>query len=125
MPRRPREARGTRTPTAWTTARSSTTTPIWSCDWPGRKRRAPQSVGPGLFYRFRVGTDLELVCLDTSREQGILGGLIGGVSADGFTKRLILHPRHRTFIEQAFPPRTADSPKWIVPFFHHPVFCAG
>ena len=26
------------------------------------------SVGPGLFYRFKVASDVEFVCLDTSKE---------------------------------------------------------
>jgi tartrate-resistant acid phosphatase type 5 len=91
----------------------------------GEEAAGRASVGPGLFYRFRFGKDLELVCLDTSKEEGVLGGLIGGTAADGFKERLIKHPRHRSFIEQAFPPRTTNSPKWILPFFHHPVFCAG
>ena len=26
------------------------------------------SVGPGLFYRFRVASDVEFVCIDTSKE---------------------------------------------------------
>jgi tartrate-resistant acid phosphatase type 5 len=91
----------------------------------GEEAAGRASVVPGLFYRFRVGSDLELVCLDTSKEQGILGGLIGGSPADGFKECLLLHPRHQAFIENAFAPRTAASPQWLIPFFHHPVFCAG
>jgi tartrate-resistant acid phosphatase type 5 len=91
----------------------------------GEEAAGRASVDPGLFYRFRVGADLEFACLDSSKEQGILGGLIGGSPDDGFKGCLLLHPRHRPFIEQAFAPRTLSSPRWLIPFFHHPVFCAG
>jgi hypothetical protein len=71
------------------------------------------SVGPGLFYRFRVASDLEFVCLDTSREH-----LLGGA-------RYFLHPKHLPFIEQAFPASEEARPRWRIPFCHHPPFSAG
>jgi tartrate-resistant acid phosphatase type 5 len=68
------------------------------------------SVGPGLFYRFRYGANIEFVCLDTSRETF-------------FSQRLFLHNRHQRFLELAFP---QDGPRmWRIPFCHHPPFSAG
>ena len=73
-----------------------------------RERIAPDlaagraSLGSGLFYRFRVGADVELIALDTSKD-GIL-------SED----RLFLHPNHRQFLDQAFP-RTDGKPMWRIP----------
>jgi hypothetical protein len=70
------------------------------------------SRGPGLFYRFRAGADLELIALDTSKDALL--------SSD----RLFLHKNHREFLEQAFAPSTG-APTWRIPFGHHPPFCAG
>jgi 3',5'-cyclic AMP phosphodiesterase CpdA len=71
------------------------------------------SVGPGLFYRFRCGADIEFLCLDTSKE-------------DIFDKRLILHPKHASFLDAALRPTSeAQAPLWRIPFAHHPPFCAG
>jgi tartrate-resistant acid phosphatase type 5 len=68
------------------------------------------SIDPGLFYRFRYGRDVEFICLDTSKE-----GFFQG-------KRLFEYPKHREWIERTF----ADaSPRWRLPFCHHPPFCAG
>lgn len=69
------------------------------------------SVGPGLFYRRRFGRDLELVCLDTSLD-----------SQDPAVHRLFQAPHHHAWLEHVFGP---DSPRWLVPFSHHPVYCAG
>ena len=69
------------------------------------------SLGPGLFYRFRYGSDVEFVCIDTSKEQ-----FFGG--------RLFEHRNHREFIETSFPV-AADAPRWRIPFCHHPPFSAG
>ena len=69
------------------------------------------SVGPGLFYRRRFGRDLELVCLDTSLD-----------SQDPAVHRLFQAPHHHAWLERVF---RADSPRWLVPFSHHPVYCAG
>lgn len=70
------------------------------------------SRGPGLFYRFRVGANVELIALDTSKDTLL--------SSD----RLFLHPNHRQFLNEAFPP-ASGKPMWRIPFGHHPPFCAG
>lgn len=69
------------------------------------------SLGPGLFYRFRIGSDIELIALDTSKDSLLS------------SERLFLHPNHRQFLDQAFP--ASDVPRWRLPFGHHPPFCAG
>ena len=45
------------------------------------------SFGPGLFYRFRHGSEIEFVCLDTSKESFFRG------------KRLYEFPKHWDFVE--------------------------
>jgi hypothetical protein len=70
-------------------------------------------VHPGLFYRFRVGSDVEFVCLDTSKEHFFRRG------------RLFSYPKHQEFIRTAFPVLPADRIRWRIPFCHHPPFCAG
>ena len=77
----------------------------------GEEAAGRASVGPGLFYRFRVASDLEFICLDTSKEQ-----LLGG-------ERLFHHPKHAAFMAQAF--AAGDHPKRRVVFSHHPPFSAG
>jgi tartrate-resistant acid phosphatase type 5 len=69
------------------------------------------SVGPGLFYRFRYGRDVEFICLDTSKE-----GFFRG-------KRLFEYPKHWEWIEHTFEPD--PTVRWRIPFCHHPPFCAG
>ncbi len=69
------------------------------------------SVGPGLFYRFRYGRDVEFICLDTSKESVFRG------------KRLFEYPKHWEWIEQTFQP--APDVPWRLPFCHHPPFSAG
>jgi hypothetical protein len=69
------------------------------------------SFGPGLFYRFRYGSDIEFVCIDTSKEDFFRG------------KRLFEYPKHWEFVEQAFPPN--DPVRWRIPFAHHPLYSAG
>jgi hypothetical protein len=71
------------------------------------------SVSPGLFYRFRVASDVEFVCLDTSKEHFFKRG------------RLFEYPKHREFLRCAFPPREQGGIRWRIPFCHHPPFCAG
>ena len=68
------------------------------------------SFGPGMFYKFRYGSVLEFVCVDTSKESV-------------FTKRLFEHPNHADFLAQTFP--TAPDGVARFPFCHHPPFCAG
>jgi tartrate-resistant acid phosphatase type 5 len=69
------------------------------------------SVGPGLFYRFRYGRDVEFICLDTSKEGFFNRG------------RLYEYPKHWEWIEQTL----ADhgGVPWRIVFCHHPPFCAG
>lgn len=69
------------------------------------------SVEPGLFYRLRYGRDLELVCLDTSLD-----------SADEGVHRFFQAPEHQSWLDQTF---AAPGPRWLIPFSHHPVYCAG
>jgi hypothetical protein len=69
------------------------------------------SLEPGLFYRVRVGRDLELIALDTSKENFFRG------------KRLFEYPKHREWIERTF--ASDEGIRWRIPFCHHPPFCAG
>ena len=69
------------------------------------------SFKPGLFYRFRYGSDIEFVCIDTSKEDFFRG------------KRLFEYPKHWEFVECSFP---ANAPlRWRIPFAHHPMYSAG
>ena len=87
----------------------------------GEESAGRASIGPGLFYRFNYGADVEFFCLDTSRQSLLFG------------KRFFLHPNHASFVDSALP--WADSgggdanevrgPRWRIPFTHHPPFCAG
>jgi tartrate-resistant acid phosphatase type 5 len=70
------------------------------------------SFGPGLFYRFRYGSDIEFVCLDTSKESFFRG------------YRLFEFPKHSDFVEQSFPAE-GPHPAWRIPFAHHPLYSAG
>ena len=71
------------------------------------------SLGPGLFYRFRVAADVEFVCIDTSKEHFFRRG------------RLFEYPKHQEFLKDALPPSAQSGIKWRIPFCHHPPFCAG
>jgi tartrate-resistant acid phosphatase type 5 len=71
------------------------------------------SLDPGLFYRVRVGSDLELICLDTSKEHFFSRG------------RLIHHPEHQQFLEESLRVADADAIRWRIPFCHHPPYSAG
>jgi tartrate-resistant acid phosphatase type 5 len=71
------------------------------------------SLGPGLFYRFRVAEDVEFVCIDTSKEHFFRRG------------RLFEYPKHQQFLQDALPPHAQGGIKWRIPFCHHPPFCAG
>jgi tartrate-resistant acid phosphatase type 5 len=71
------------------------------------------SIGPGLFYRFRYGRDVELICLDSSRQSLLFG------------ERFFRHPNHAPFVDAAFPDHPPAPPRWRVPFLHHPAYCAG
>ena len=67
---------------------------------------------PGLFYKFRYGSSIEFVCLDTSKEEFFRG------------RRLFEYPRHWEWVEQAFPSEPSRQ-IWRIPFAHHPPYCAG
>ena len=69
------------------------------------------SVGPGLFYRFRVASDVEFVAIDTSKEHFFRRG------------RLFEYPKHLDFVRSTFDPASAI--RWRIPFMHHPPYCAG
>jgi hypothetical protein len=83
----------------------------------GEEQKGRASIGPGLFYRFAYGADVELVCVDTSKQSLLFG------------KRFFEHPNHRAFLDAAFPDggTTPEGrrPRWRIPFGHHPPFCAG
>jgi hypothetical protein len=76
-----------------------------------RHQQGRASVGPGLFYRFGYGKDLELICIDTSQDDE---------HAD--YHRFFQVPDHRAWLEDAL---SAADPAWRIPFSHHPLFCAG
>jgi len=66
----------------------------------------------GLFYRFRFGSGVEFICLDTSKEGGPL------------SERVFKDQRNRGFLQSALP-EASGGPRWRIPFCHHPPFCAG
>jgi len=78
----------------------------------GEEAAGRASFSPGLFYRFRYGSHIEFVCLDTSKE-----GFFRG-------HRLFEYPKHWEFVESAFPDDRGAS-LWRIPFCHHPPYCAG
>ncbi len=71
------------------------------------------SLDPGLFYRVRFGADIELICLDTSKEHFFSRG------------RLFQHPEHQAFLEESLQIADDDNIRWRIPFCHHPPYCAG
>jgi tartrate-resistant acid phosphatase type 5 len=78
----------------------------------GEEASGRASHGPGLFYRFRYGSEIEFLCIDTSKE--------------GFFKghRLFEFPKHWTFLDASLP----EAPRgtmWRIPFAHHPPYSAG
>jgi len=68
------------------------------------------SLDPGLFYRVGVGALLELVCVDTS--------------SDGEDGHFFEDDDHRAWLEETFAPGRFDG-TWLLPFGHHPAYCAG
>ena len=78
----------------------------------GEEAAGRASFCPGLFYRFRYGSNIEFVCLDTSKE-----GFFRG-------HRLFEYPKHWEFVESAFPDDSGAN-LWRIPFCHHPPYCAG
>jgi hypothetical protein len=80
----------------------------------GEEAAGRASVGPGLFYRFRHGADIEFVCIDSSRQSFLFG------------ERFFRHLNHQPFLEAAFPAAPeAARPRWRIPFAHHPPYSAG
>jgi tartrate-resistant acid phosphatase type 5 len=80
----------------------------------GEEAAGRASVGPGLFYRFRYGSQIELVCLDSSRRFLLFG------------ERFFRHVNHGPFLQAAFPRAPSPgAPRWRIPFAHHPPYCAG
>lgn len=71
------------------------------------------SLDPGLFYRVRVGRDIELICLDTSKEHFFSRG------------RLFEHPHHEAFLEESLQIAEDAGILWRIPFCHHPPYSAG
>jgi hypothetical protein len=80
----------------------------------GEEAAGRASADPGLFYRFRYGSEIEFICIDTSRDSAL------------FDDRLYKHPKHADFLNRALPSRAENpSPAWRIPFGHHPPFSAG
>jgi hypothetical protein len=77
----------------------------------GEEATGRASFGPGLFYRIRYGSDIEFICIDTSKEAYFRG------------HRLFEFPKHWEFLEAAFP--ASGEAMWRIPFAHHPPFSAG
>lgn len=71
------------------------------------------SLDPGLFYRVRYGRDVELICIDTSKEHFFSRG------------RLFNHPEHQAFLEETFKIADQDAIRWRIPFCHHPPYSGG
>jgi tartrate-resistant acid phosphatase type 5 len=72
------------------------------------------SIDPGLFYRFQVGANLELICIDTSLASDMPG-----------LEHYFDDPSHADWIRDALEPSGAERPRWRIPFSHHPAYCAG
>ena len=70
------------------------------------------AVTKGLFYRFKYGADVELICLDTSKEALLFG------------KRMFEKEPGKTWMQDAFA-RPLGAPRWRIPFSHHPPYAAG
>jgi hypothetical protein len=68
------------------------------------------SLGPGLFYRFQVGADVEFICLDTS--------IATGMDVEHYFD----DPAHADWVREAL---SGGGARWRIPFSHHPPFCAG
>jgi hypothetical protein len=78
----------------------------------GEEAAGRASFRPGLFYRFRYGSDIEFICIDTSKETFFRGD------------RLFALQKHWEFLETALADGS-DGVRWRIPFAHHPPFSAG
>jgi hypothetical protein len=80
-----------------------------------RAGEARSTDGPGLYYRFNFGSDIEFVSIDTSHASA-------GQGCDYYFELA----EHRRFLEQAFSvPADGSARRWLIPFSHHPPYCAG
>ena len=70
------------------------------------------SVTKGLFYRFRFGSDVEFIGLDTSKDRLLFG------------RRMFEKDPGKTWIRNALA-SPLGSPSWRIAFSHHPPYCAG
>ncbi len=82
----------------------------------GEEAAGRTSRGPGLFYKFRYGSEIEFVSFDTSKDRSIFKG-----------GRVFQEATNMDYLKSAFPDKAAggDSPAWKIPFCHHPPFSAG
>jgi tartrate-resistant acid phosphatase type 5 len=72
------------------------------------------SIEPGLFYRFQVGANLELLCIDTSLASDMPG-----------VEHYFDDPSHADWIRGALELAGPESARWRIPFSHHPAYCGG
>jgi tartrate-resistant acid phosphatase type 5 len=68
------------------------------------------SLGPGLFYSFQVGANLEFICIDTS------------IASDMDVEHYFDDPAHSRWVSETL---RGPGARWRIPFSHHPPFCAG
>ena len=80
----------------------------------GEEAAGRTSRGPGLFYQFRYGSQIEFVCIDTSKDGKLFRG-----------GRLFEEDSNLEYLRSAFSPADATSPAWRIPFCHHHPFSAG
>jgi hypothetical protein len=70
-------------------------------------------IDPCLVYRLPIGRDLELYALDTSTPLELQH------------RRMFRREESRAFIEKCLGPPRPDSPRWRIPFMHHPPWSGG
>jgi hypothetical protein len=68
------------------------------------------SLGPGLFYRFQVGANLEFICIDTS--------IASGMPYEHYFD----DPAHDRWVKDSL---QGPGARHRIPFSHHPPYCAG
>jgi tartrate-resistant acid phosphatase type 5 len=81
----------------------------------------PVGHGPGLFYNFRFGSEIEFICLDSSKEEGVTERQ-GGRSRNS---HVFKDYRHRSFVDEALRSGVLQRPKWRIPYFHHAPYSRG
>ncbi len=72
---------------------------------------------PGLTYRFKFGSEIEMVAIDSSKERITMSG-----GSD--RNRCFLDDRHAAFLGSIFTNGGA-APMWRIPFLHHPAYSKG